>query len=55
MTRNRPDFVSYCYRTLPYCLELLLGLRELRGIANLLSQLVSLSCVMNTKMCLLNQ
>ena len=42
--------VLHSYRPLPHCLVLLVGLRELRGVTNLLSKLVGLSCVMSTKM-----
>ena len=55
MIKYQPGLVFYGLRPLPHCLALLVGLRELRGVTTLLSKLIGLSCVMSTKMCLLNQ
>ena len=49
MIKYKIGLAFYSHMLLPHCLVPLVGLRELRGVTNLLSKLVGLSCVMNIK------
>ena len=53
--KYQPALEFYGHRPLPHRLIPLVGLRYLRVVMTLLSKLVGLSCVMNTKIRLLNQ